>query len=240
MNKRYWAILIVYIFMHLSSLVGIPILVGQGVNLYESFIYWSMGSFVVALLIILFLLIPERTERRLHPRLRKTTVSHAMKWAIIGVFLAFVAQFFAIFIETELLGIEPGSENTQEIIRMIEVLPVFAIIVAMVGPVLEEIVFRKIIFGALYKKFNFFLSALLSAVIFAVVHFDFTHILIYTAVGFVFSLLYVKTGRIIVPIIAHVAMNGYAVLVQVLLVDYLEDIQKELEQLQFILGGLLL
>lgn len=240
MKKRYWAILIVYVIMHLSSIIGIPILVSQGIDIYKSFIYWSMGSFIITLLIIFILLLPDRKEQSTHPRLQKTSVSHAVKWSIIGVFLAFAAQFLAIFIETELLGIEPGSENTKEIINMIQVIPTFAIIVAMVGPILEEIVFRKVIFGALYKRVNFTLSALLSAVIFAVVHFDFTHILIYTAVGFVFSFLYVKTGRIIVPIIAHVAMNGYAVIVQVLFADYIEDFERQLEKMQFILGGLFL
>ncbi|SFE90322.1 CPBP family intramembrane glutamic endopeptidase [Alteribacillus iranensis] len=240
MNSRYWTILIVYILMQLSGIAGIPLLISLGMGVPESFAAWSMGSFIVALLIMLLLLAPERHLERGHPKLQRTSSGHAVKWAFLGVFLAFIAQYIAILIEMYALNIEPGSENTQEIMDMVQLIPSFAIVVALIGPVLEEIVFRKVIFGAFYKRFNFFFSALFSSVIFAVVHLDFTHILIYTAVGFTFSYLYVKTGRIIVPIVAHMAVNGYAVIVQVLLGDKLEEMQRELEQLQFIVGGILL
>ncbi len=221
--------------MHVSGIFGVPFLYGRGLDLNESFAAWSMWSFIVTLILILFLLLPERRYK--HPRLERTTAGHAVKWSIFGIFLAFIAQYLAIMIETYAFGIEPGSENTQDILEMVKMVPIFAIVVAIIGPILEEIVFRKVIFGAFYKRFNFVISALLSSVIFAVVHLDFTHILIYTAVGITFSFLYVKTGRIIVPIIAHVAMNGYAVIIQVLLGDKLQEMQEELEQMQFILGG---
>ncbi|SDI26203.1 hypothetical protein SAMN05192534_12915 [Alteribacillus persepolensis] len=238
MNSRYWAILITYILMHVSGIFGVPFLYGRGLTVTESFAAWTMWSFIGALIIILVFLVPER--RYTHPRMQRTSPAHAVKWSIFGVFLAFIAQYIAILIETYVIGIDPGSENTQEIIDMVQLVPIFAVVVALIGPILEEIVFRKVIFGAFYKRFNFIISALLSSLIFAVVHMDFTHILIYTAVGFTFSFLYVKTGRIVVPIIAHVAMNGYAVLVQVLLGDRLQEMQEELETMQLILGGWLL
>ncbi|MFZ4453429.1 CPBP family intramembrane glutamic endopeptidase [Salibacterium aidingense] len=239
MTKRYWWILIVYILMQLSGLIGIPVLFGMGMSREESAAAWSMGSFIAALIVIIFLVLPERKTTR-HPHLRKSSAGQAVKWAILGVFMAFIAQYIAILIETYALGIEPGSQNTQDILSVVELFPLFAVIVAVIGPILEEVVFRKVIFGAFYKRFNFVISALLSSLIFSVVHFDFTHVLIYTAVGFTFSFLYVKTGRILVPIIAHVSMNSYAILVQVLLGEQLQDMQEELEQLNFILGGLVL
>ncbi|RSL30673.1 CPBP family intramembrane metalloprotease [Salibacterium salarium] len=235
MNIRYWWILIVYILMQLSG----PIVYGMGLIQQDSLTPWMMGSFIVALILILLLVHPERGKAR-HPYLSKTSVGHSTKWAIFGVFMAFIAQYIAILIETYAFGIDPGSQNTEDILDIVKSVPIFAVIVAVIGPILEEIVFRKVIFGAFYKRFNFVISALLSALIFSVVHFDFTHVLIYTAVGFTFSFLYVKTGRIIVPIVAHVAMNSYAVIIQVLLGDQLQDLQEDLEQLNFILGGIFL
>ncbi|MFC5713867.1 CPBP family intramembrane glutamic endopeptidase [Thalassorhabdus alkalitolerans] len=240
MNKRYWWIVITYILIHLSGIIGIPLLMGLGfTDINQMVAWWTIISFVIGLLIILLLLLPERGSSP-HPNMRVTSKGHATKWAIIGVFLAFIAQYIAILIETYALGIDPGSENTQEILEIVRMMPFFAIIVALIGPILEEIVFRKVIFGALYKRMNFFFSALISALIFAVVHLDFEHLLVYMAVGFVFSYLYVKTGRIIVPILAHVAMNAYAVLMQVVLGDRLEDMQRQLEQMQGFIGGLFL
>ena len=41
--------------------------------------------------------------------------------------------------------------------------PWFLIVISIIGPILEEIVFRKILFGTLYKKFNFFIAAIISS-----------------------------------------------------------------------------
>src|SRR5690606_1820600 len=111
-------------------------------------------------------------------------------------FMAMTSQILAANIEIHLFGIEPGSENTQEIMALVKSLPLLVIVVSIIGPILEEIIFRQIIFGSLYKKFNFFISGLISSLIFAAVHMDFTHILIYTAMGFTFAFLYVQTKQI--------------------------------------------
>ncbi len=49
------------------------------------------------------------------------------------------------------------------------------------------------------------------------IHLDFLHILVYTAMGFVFAFLYVQTKRIIVPIIVHAGMNTLVVVAQLTL-----------------------
>lgn len=239
LNKRYWAILLTYILMQLSGILGIPLLLSTGMDITQSIAVWSIFSFVAALVVMLLLLIPERKAKS-HPKLKRTSVGDAVLWSFLGILLAFVAQYVAVIIETAIFNVEPGSENTQEIVEMVQMVPVFALVVAVVGPILEELVFRKVLFGALYRRMNFFFAALISSVIFAAVHLDFTHLLIYTAVGFTFSFLYVKTGRIIVPIIAHVAMNAFVVMTQVIFADQLEEIIREAEQAALIIGGLFL
>ena len=113
-------------------------------------------------------------------------------------------------------GVPRGSENTDRLMDIARTIPWFLIVVSIIGPILEEIVFRKILFGTLYKKFNFFIAAIISSLVFATIHFDFTHLLVYTAMGLVFAFLYVKTKRIIVPIAAHVAMNTLVAIGQIL------------------------
>jgi uncharacterized protein len=80
---------------------------------------------------------------------------------------------------------------------------------------------------------------LISSLIFAAVHADFTHLLIYTAMGFTFAFLYVRTKRLIVPIAAHIAMNTLVLIVQIFLVDEIKEMEKQLETAQLIFGGLL-
>ena len=237
MKKEYWWIIIVYLAMQLSSLVGLPLLNVLGVSQKLAIPVWLVVSFSIALLIILFILRNEiaaifRNEDR------ASSFGRAAMWAILGVFLALFAQYVAVIVES-LLGIKTGSENTQDILHIIETLPLAVLVTSVIGPILEEVVFRKIIFGALHKRFNFFISALLSSVIFALAHMEPVHILIYSAMGFTFAFLYVKTKQILVPIFAHVSMNTLVVLVQVVYKDDIERLRREAEAVQNFIGGLL-
>lgn len=226
--------------MQLSGILGVRLLLALGFfedkpmqeGLQYATIYWTIFSFTVALMITLLLLRKER-----HMRTEKIHIPQAVFWSIGGIFLAMIAQSIAGVIEMKVFGIEPGSENTEFIVELVRITPMLIVVTSVIGPILEEIIFRKIIFGSLHKRFNFFISALISSVIFAAVHMDFIHILIYTAMGFVFAFLYAKTKTIIVPIFAHVAMNTIVVLMQTIFADKIEELQKQAEQLQFIFGG---
>lgn len=245
LKREYWIILFTYIAMQLLGFVGLPALTSfwmfTGKTVTEAQMLavptWLLLSFTVALGIILFLL---RKEIKNPPTLRNepaAPVGTSIFWAISGIFLAFFAQAVAVNLE-QLFGIRVGSENTEALIGIIKVFPIVIIVTSIVGPILEEIVFRKIIFGALYNRFNFLISALISSVIFAVAHNDLEHTLLYTAMGLTFSFLYVKTKRIIVPIFAHVAMNTFVVLVQSFFYDDLEKLLDEMQQMQSFIGGL--
>jgi uncharacterized protein len=242
LKKEYWFVIIAYIAMQLSSLIGIPLVAligaGMGKSIKEmetlSIPYWLVISFSLTLLIVLLILRKEyKTENDLRGA---ATPANSAVWAVAGVFLALMAQSFAASIES-MLGIDMGSENTQEIIELIEKFPVVILVSSIIGPILEEIVFRKIIFGSLHKKMNFFFAALVSSVIFALAHFEPEHVLLYSAMGFTFAFLYVKTKRIIVPIIAHVTMNTFVVLLQSVFREDIERMIKEAEKIQSFIGG---
>ncbi|MBO9131421.1 CPBP family intramembrane glutamic endopeptidase [Bacillus sp. 165] len=245
MEKRYWFVILTYVLMQLSSAIGVPLLIKSG--LYEqgnrdiwtqlkiASGHWAIISFVAALLIILFLLRKDIQDRHLDRS--RADMSGTIGWMIGGVFLALIAQMVAANIEVHLLNIKAQSENTKNLIEIVTLTPWFILVTSVLAPILEEIVFRKILFGTLYKRTNFFIAAILSSLIFAAVHFDFTHLLIYTSMGFVFAYLYVKTKRIIVPIMAHVMMNTFVILIQVVFKDDIEQIMKQAEQLQSSIGG---
>ncbi|MGE6260587.1 CPBP family intramembrane glutamic endopeptidase [Heyndrickxia sporothermodurans] len=241
MKKEYAYILITYIAMQLSGYIGYPIVYTIGVKGFhasESYMkmvtptYWIVISFIAALIIVLLIL--RKSERKY--QLERNTPLPAGKsfaWAIGGIFLAFFAQAIASNIE-QMIGIKEGSENTQRIVSLIETFPIVVIVSSIIGPILEEIVFRKVVFGTLHKYLSFFPSALISSIIFGLAHMEFVHILLYTAMGFTFAFLYKKTNRMLVPISAHVMMNTLVVIAQIL---YREEIQKVIENQSFI-GGL--
>ncbi|MED1418655.1 CPBP family intramembrane glutamic endopeptidase [Bacillus smithii] len=232
MKKEYGYILIAYILMQLSSFIGVPLVYRIGIRAGQDPVfmrqaapgYWIVISFSITLIIILLILRKAHTDALL---VRKAPASpgESIVWAIAGVFLALFAQGIAANIEANLFGVDPGSKNTENILQIIKTFPASMLVSSIFGPILEEIVFRKIIFGSLYKRFSFWIAATISSVIFAMAHMEFEHILLYSAMGFTFAFLYVRTGRILVPIFAHVAMNTLVVVVQLFYRDQLQHIQ---------------
>lgn len=232
MPKRYWWIIITYILCQLSGII--PILTNYVHPIPKSDLktvnaLWILFSFSLTLVIVLLLL---RPERHLRDNVKRSTMGEAITWGIIGIFLAFIVQVIASNIDIQLLGGSPESKNTDTIIKLTESAPYVIFVVAIIGPILEEIIFRKIIFGTLYKKMNFWLAGFISSFIFALVHLD-KHLIIYTAIGYLFAYLYIKTNRIITSIISHASMNAIVVIVQII---YSSKIHHATQHIHFIKG----
>lgn len=235
MPKRYWWIIVTYILCQLSGVIpAIYVkqehLTKQAANLLS--IEWIVGSFIIALIIVLLLLIP---ERHMNFRVKRVSTGVAVTWGIIGIFIAYAAQIITGSIDTQLFGESAQSQNTTDIVKLTMTAPYMILIVAVVGPILEEIIFRKILFGVLYRKLNFWWAALISSLIFAIAHMD-HHLIIYTSVGLVFCYLYKKTNRIITSMISHACMNGSVVLMQMIFSDQLQKTINQSQHLHFIKG----
>lgn len=238
MKKEYGFILITYILMQFSAYIGYPLLYESGIKAgveparMEALVpgYWTVISFALATLIIL-LILRRSTYRNSIERQKPVPLRTAAIWSVLGVFMAFLAQYAAIIIET-LLGIKQGSDNTQNIIELVQGVPVVILAVAVFGPILEEIVFRKIIFGSLYNRIPFFFAALISSLLFSVAHAELEHTILYAAMGFTFAFLYVKTKRILVPIVAHVSMNTFVVLMQYVFADDIQEMIRKAEEME--------
>jgi len=179
----------------------------------EAVIYSTIISFIIGLFITYQLLKKDiRAEKERNEA--GVTTKRIVLWSIYGLVLAYGAQIIANIIETSLFNVELGSENTFMIMDISRQFPFFMLVPMFIAPILEELVFRKVLFGSLYKRTNFFIAAIVSAFIFGIIHGEPEHLLIYASMGLVFSYVYVKTKRIIVPIIVHMAMNSVTVIAQ--------------------------
>ncbi|WP_169057225.1 CPBP family intramembrane glutamic endopeptidase [Bacillus pumilus] len=241
MKKQYWYIILTYILVQVSAFPYVFIMKWLGyiqtpmtqAELSKLSGTWTIISFCVGLIIILLILrtVPRASLRNEAP----VSAGAAIVWIIVGFFLSLLTQSIAGMIEQYVFGIGRESENTQNILSIMDAFPFLVVIIALIGPILEEIIFRKIVFGVIYERSNFFIAALVSSVFFAAAHSDFDHFLLYTAMGFTFAFLYAKTKRIIVPIGAHMLMNSLVILVQI------EPVRKMIEEqsqtMQMIIGG---
>jgi membrane protease YdiL (CAAX protease family) len=130
--------------------------------------------------------------------------------------LAFSAFFICIIVQAifNLVGIRIFVPNQQiTITTLIPIVPIYTVLFA---PILEELIFRKIIFGWLQRdneKFSI-LAATISSLLFASSHMNLPYILGYFAVGFVLCYFYFKTRRLHVVILAHMFLNFFALFSQ--------------------------
>lgn len=88
--------------------------------------------------------------------------------------------------------------------------PIVAIICS---PVIEEVIFRKLIFGYLNAKTGFWFAALTSSVLFALAHANYANWLGYFFLSMFWSWVYKKTGNIMITIILHMSLNTIALIV---------------------------
>lgn len=174
--------------------------------------WWSTISFAVAF-IVSFILISRNKQFWEVFKGEKASIGASIGWGIIGFFLVFLGQTIGAYIELA-LGIDMGSENTEAIMGVTKVAPIMILATVFLGPILEELVFRRVIFGSIIQNYNFWIASIISAIVFAAIHMDFTHILLYTICGMIFAFLYHKTKRLLTPIIAHILLNGFVTFIQ--------------------------
>ena len=86
-----------------------------------------------------------------------------------------IYQMVASLITMWLVGQPQQSPNTERIMAIAKQLPVFILLISIVGPILEEYIFRKVIFGEIYNKIKgnrivaFLIASIVSSILFAIV-----------------------------------------------------------------------
>ena len=83
---------------------------------------------------------------------------------------------------------------------------------ALITPFLEELLHRGVVFGRLRMRMGMWPAVLVSALIFAVLHFNLVQFIYAFLLGIVFALFVEKTGRLYPAVIAHIVANGIAVI----------------------------
>jgi hypothetical protein len=130
----------------------------------------------------------------------------ALKYAIFAHAITTIAVSFVL----------PGHKEilSESLLGTYLVAPVY---VVFLGPVLEEIVYRKILFGFLYRKLNnFWAAGIPTSLLFAAGHFSLERLPAYIAVGLIFCHTYRKSGSVMPSMLAHAGLNLIAVLVSTL------------------------
>ncbi|SIT92565.1 CPBP family intramembrane glutamic endopeptidase [Edaphobacillus lindanitolerans] len=190
--------------------------------------WWIFISFGVAVAATLLLVRSDKTYLRT-PKGPKASVGVSVLLGVAGFFMVLFGQGLAGMIE-QMLGVEAGSQNTAALVTVADTAKPAIFAIVFFAPILEEFIFRRIVFGGLVDRTNFFVAAAVSSIAFAAMHMEFTHILLYAASGFIFAFLYHRTKRITTSIIAHMLLNGFVMIVQ-LNMDKIQEFIRTMERL---------
>lgn len=83
---------------------------------------------------------------------------------------------------------------------------------AILSPIMEELVFRGIVFGNLRKITGTGTAIFLSAFLFGIVHFNIVQFIYAFLLGIVLALFMYKSGHMYAAMVGHIAANAFAVL----------------------------
>jgi membrane protease YdiL (CAAX protease family) len=108
-------------------------------------------------------------------------------------------------------------------------IPAIVLVVVIVGPAVEELVFRGAIFNGLYRlsrvskspgtsarRAAFALSALASSALFALLHLEPVLLPALLILAVILCALFERTGSLLPPFVAHATFNSFAVLLIIL------------------------
>ena len=169
----------------------------------------SYGVTVVSLYVIALPL----TALAIGPLPSVTPIKEKMKFSHIlaSISIAFMLTFVGSYISSFFLMLSPtavsdASASTLVNISNTEII-VHSIFLALILPIIEELVFRKFLCSRLLPLGEGY-AVFFSAIIFALMGdlYEIPHAFL---LGLFFSFIYVKTGKIIYPIIMHCAINLY-------------------------------
>lgn len=126
--------------------------------------------------------------------------------SLVGTLVILIIQKLFLWIETTWLNQTATSQNTTAMLTIISHYPLYLLYVVLAAPIMEELVFRKVLFGNLITLISPIAAGIISCVLFSIVHAD-GHYLTYAAIGAVLCLVYFFTGRIQAAMLTHLLMN---------------------------------
>jgi membrane protease YdiL (CAAX protease family) len=122
----------------------------------------------------------------------------------------------ALSVAVSQLGIQPEGvkQVTEGVPRQLMLSLLF---LALLAPVVEELVFRGLLYGWVAGRWGSWPALIVSSLAFAGAHWEPSHIVLVLPLGFLFGWLRRRTDSLLPSLVAHIVNNGFALLAAVYL-----------------------
>lgn len=141
------------------------------------------------------------------PKTSKLSLKELLKFLTVTIFLMYLGNYISLLIMSvveENLGITP--ENTIDTVLTQTDYIISIVIVGIIGPIVEEMIFRKLLIDRLVP-YGERVAVLLPALIFGLVHGNLYQFFYAFLIGIALSYIYVKTGKMLYTAIIHCFIN---------------------------------
>lgn len=124
-----------------------------------------------------------------------------------------------------------GGEITNDVSDMIAETPIWLVIlfVVVIGPIFEELIFRKLIFDRV-ARFGTWTAIITTSIAFGLFHGNLYQLFYAAGLGVVLGFLYAKTRNVLYPIAMHMLINLFGTVPSLLLGDSLVRVYEAMEK----------
>ena len=132
------------------------------------------------------------------PKIDRALFINVLWVIVITLFISFALN--NIITMSPLIGLSEGYARANESFY------------AILSPIMEELVFRGIVFGNMRKIMNVPQAVFLSALLFGLIHFNIVQFVYAFLLGLVLAAFMYKSGHVYAAMIGHITANAFAVI----------------------------
>lgn len=168
---------------------------GNDVNLFNG--YLSTKQIYIALIVAIIFIPLLINDYKKYKKQTNTKINY-FYLIILGVILSLIYNVFAYYLNFA-LKTSLFDNNSNVAVTLLST--------GILGPIIEELMFRGIIYNELKSKYSNMKSILITTIFFAIIHINIIQILYALIIGFILIFVYEKYNNIKAPIILHMASN---------------------------------
>lgn len=146
--------------------------------------------------------------------LRYYSIGKTLWYTFISLIGIFIISFIYVFLLSSVFGIEAPASKIEILVSNRSVSnTILLIVVAFVGPVVEEVFFRGFLYSAFKKSWGVFPALFLSSILFSVVHLQVYSFVPLFFIGWLLAYLFEKTRSLFPAIFLHAVYNLILILI---------------------------